>query len=148
MVIQRPSTKGAEDYLKGRPNATSTAASNATALSKSNYSNGTFFGMLVVFDDLVTAEQTLSSTAMARVQGFYIYDEKEVYNAWIAFSLVFNSTAYRVHPQPHGRRPHVPGHLRRRWHQRLVHGTRRRHAEPQRRRGRYLLPVEDGHQAL
>ncbi|KAL6657525.1 hypothetical protein ACP70R_005305 [Stipagrostis hirtigluma subsp. patula] len=76
-------------------NATSAAATNATALSTSHWSNGTFFGLLVVFDDLVTEEQALSSTPVARAQGFYIYDKKDGYNAWIAFSLVFNSTAYK-----------------------------------------------------
>ncbi|KAL6657529.1 hypothetical protein ACP70R_005309 [Stipagrostis hirtigluma subsp. patula] len=76
-------------------NATSAAATQPTALSTSVSSNGTFFGMLVVFDDLVTAEQALASEPVARAQGFYVYDKKEAYTAWFAFSLVFNSTAYR-----------------------------------------------------
>ncbi|KAL6657524.1 hypothetical protein ACP70R_005304 [Stipagrostis hirtigluma subsp. patula] len=72
-------------------NATSAAATQPTALG-----NGTFFfGKLVVFDDLVTAEQALASEPVARAQGFYFFDKKEEPNAWIAFSLVFNSTAYR-----------------------------------------------------
>ncbi|KAL6657526.1 hypothetical protein ACP70R_005306 [Stipagrostis hirtigluma subsp. patula] len=76
-------------------NATSAAATQPTALSKSNWSNGTDFGMLVVFDDPVTAEQALTSEPVARAQGFYFYDKKDGYNVWMAFSLVFNSTAYR-----------------------------------------------------
>ncbi|KAL6657527.1 hypothetical protein ACP70R_005307 [Stipagrostis hirtigluma subsp. patula] len=76
-------------------NATSAAATQPTALSTSHWSNGTFFGMLVVFDDLVTAEEALESPPVARAQGFYFYDKKDSYNAWIAFSLVFNSTAYQ-----------------------------------------------------
>ncbi|KAG2560965.1 dirigent protein 5-like [Panicum virgatum] len=76
-------------------NATSAAVTKpAAALSLSHWKNGTFFGLLVVFDDLVTEEQALSSEPVARAQGFYFYDKKEQYNAWMAFSLVFNSTAY------------------------------------------------------
>ena len=76
-------------------NATSAAVTKpAAALSTAHSANGTFFGMLVVFDDLVTEEQALSSEPVARAQGFYFYDKKEQYNAWMAFSLVFNSTAY------------------------------------------------------
>ncbi|KAJ1292078.1 hypothetical protein BS78_02G364700 [Paspalum vaginatum] len=76
-------------------NATAAAATNPTALSTAVTSNGTYFGMLVVFDDVVTAEQALSSEPVARAQGFYFYDRKEVLNAWFAFSLVFNSTAHK-----------------------------------------------------
>ncbi|RLN34681.1 dirigent protein 5-like [Panicum miliaceum] len=76
-------------------NATSAAVTKpAAALSTSHWKNGTYFGKLVVFDDLVTEEQALSSEPVARAQGFYFYDRKERYNAWLAFSLVFNSTAY------------------------------------------------------
>ncbi|CAN6212471.1 unnamed protein product [Urochloa humidicola] len=77
-------------------NATSAAVTKpAAALSKSNWSNGTFFGMLVVFDDLVTEEQALASEPVARVQGFYVYDKKEAYNVWISFTLVFDSKVYK-----------------------------------------------------
>jgi len=77
-------------------NATSAAVTKpAAALSTAHSANGTFFGMLVVFDDLVTEEQALSSEPVARAQGFFFYDKKEAPNAWFAFSLVFNSTAYR-----------------------------------------------------
>ena len=76
-------------------NATSAAVTKPeAALSLSHWKNGTFFGLLVVFDDLVTEEQALTSEPVARAQGFYFYDKKEQYNAWMAFSLVFNSTAY------------------------------------------------------
>ena len=76
-------------------NATSAAVTKPeAALSLSHWKNGSFFGLLVVFDDLVTQEQALTSEPVARAQGFYFYDKKEQYNAWMAFSLVFNSTAY------------------------------------------------------
>ncbi|KAJ1292083.1 hypothetical protein BS78_02G365000 [Paspalum vaginatum] len=75
-------------------NATSAVAAQPTPLSRSTSVNDTYFGELLVFDDVVTAEQALSSEPVARAQGFYIYDKEEL-NAWFAFSLVFNSTAYK-----------------------------------------------------
>lgn len=79
-------------------NATSAAATKPTALSTSHVRNGTYFGMLVVFDDPVTEGKELPAAGAepaARAQGFYFYDKKESYNAWFAFSIVFNSTAHR-----------------------------------------------------
>ena len=75
-------------------NATAAAVTKPVAALTPERTNGTF-GLLVVFDDLVTEEQALSSEPVARAQGFYFYDKKEEDNAWFAFSLVFNSTAYR-----------------------------------------------------
>jgi len=75
-------------------NATAAAVTKPVAALTPERTNGTF-GLLVVFDDLVTEEQALSSKPVARAQGFYFYDKKEEDNAWFAFSLVFNSTAYR-----------------------------------------------------
>uniref|UniRef100_A0A2N9FH42 SWIM-type domain-containing protein n=1 Tax=Fagus sylvatica TaxID=28930 RepID=A0A2N9FH42_FAGSY len=70
-------------------NATSAQATNKTAL-------GDFkFGMLAVFDDPITLDNHLLSTPVARAQGFYFYDKKNDYNAWLAFTLVFNSTQYK-----------------------------------------------------
>nr|AJI77521.1 flax dirigent protein [Linum usitatissimum] len=70
-------------------NATSAAAANATKLG--DYK----FGMLVVFDDPVTKDGHLKSKAVARAQGFYFYDMKSTYNAWFAYTLVFNSTEHK-----------------------------------------------------
>ncbi|KAI4326868.1 hypothetical protein L6164_019393 [Bauhinia variegata] len=70
-------------------NATSAAATNATKLGN------TTFGMLVVFDDPVTKDKHLVSPPVARAQGFYFYDTKYVYNAWFAYTLVFNSSEYK-----------------------------------------------------
>ncbi|KAF8013349.1 hypothetical protein BT93_I1249 [Corymbia citriodora subsp. variegata] len=70
-------------------NATSARATNGTGL-------GNFvLGMLVVFDDPITKDQHLLSTPVARAQGFYFYDMKTDYNAWFAYTLVFNSTEYK-----------------------------------------------------
>ncbi|XP_020150108.1 dirigent protein 5-like [Aegilops tauschii subsp. strangulata] len=74
-------------------NATSAAATEPTALS-----NSTYFGMLVVFDDPMTKRKALpvgNELPTARAQGFYFYDKKGSLNSWFAFSLVFNSTAYK-----------------------------------------------------
>ncbi|XP_044964739.1 dirigent protein 5-like [Hordeum vulgare subsp. vulgare] len=81
------------DGANNTANATSAAATSPPALS-----NATYFGMLVVFDDPVTEGQALpveDEPAAARAQGFYFYDGKGSFNAWFAFSLVFNSTARR-----------------------------------------------------
>ncbi|XP_052171215.1 dirigent protein 5-like [Diospyros lotus] len=74
-------------------------AANATAATIAN-PNGTGlggfkFGKTVVFDDPMTVDNHLHSPAVARAQGFYFYDMKTTYNAWFAYSLVFNSSDYR-----------------------------------------------------
>uniref|UniRef100_A0ACD5ZJH0 Uncharacterized protein n=1 Tax=Avena sativa TaxID=4498 RepID=A0ACD5ZJH0_AVESA len=79
-------------------NATSAAATKPTALSTTHWKNGTYFGMLVTFDDPVTAGKALPAAGeepVARAQGFYLYDKQESYNSWFGFSLVFNSTAHK-----------------------------------------------------
>ncbi|EOY24900.1 Dirigent protein - like 10 [Theobroma cacao] len=70
-------------------NATSIAVLNATAFGNYNY------GMLVIFDDPMTKDNSFFSPPAARAQGFYFYDGKTQYNAWFAFTLVFNSTEYK-----------------------------------------------------
>ncbi|XP_010055809.2 dirigent protein 5 [Eucalyptus grandis] len=70
-------------------NATSAAVANETGL-------GNFkFGKLFVFDDPMTKDKNYLSPAVARAQGFYFYDMKNDYNAWFAYSLVFNSTEHK-----------------------------------------------------
>ena len=80
-------------------NATAAPVTKPTDLSTSHWSNGTFFGMLVVFDDPVTEGQALPVGAeeepAARAQGFYFYDKQESYTSWFGFSIVFNSTAHK-----------------------------------------------------
>ncbi|KAK8537961.1 hypothetical protein V6N13_096242 [Hibiscus sabdariffa] len=48
--------------------------------------------MLVVFNDPMTKDQHLLSPPVAQAQGFYFYDMKTTYNAWFAYTLVFNSS--------------------------------------------------------
>lgn len=69
-------------------NATSATVANETKL-------GNFkFGKFVVFDDKMTYDNNLHSPEVARAQGFYFYDMKTDYNAWFAYTLVFNSTEH------------------------------------------------------
>ncbi|XVF13037.1 hypothetical protein REPUB_Repub08aG0173200 [Reevesia pubescens] len=70
-------------------NATSASATNKTKLGNFN------FGKLVVFDDPMTKDQHLLSPPVARAQGFYFYDMKTTYNAWFAYTLIFNSTHHK-----------------------------------------------------
>ena len=62
---------------------------NATGLG------GFKFGKMVVFDDPMTVDNHFLSPPVARAQGFYFYDMKTTYNAWFAYTLVFNSTKYK-----------------------------------------------------
>ena len=70
-------------------NATSAAAANATKLGEHN------FGMLVAFDDPMTKDHHLLSPPVARAQGFYFYDMKNTFNAWFAYTLLFNSSEHK-----------------------------------------------------
>ncbi|KAI6707140.1 hypothetical protein NL676_010102 [Syzygium grande] len=53
------------------------------------------FGDLVVFDDPVTLDNNLHSKPVGRAQGFYIYDKKDIFTAWLGFSFVFSSTHHK-----------------------------------------------------
>ncbi|KAL3619219.1 hypothetical protein CASFOL_036789 [Castilleja foliolosa] len=74
-------------------NATSAVTTNDTPLALLPASQ---FGRMIVFDDPVTKDnQYLLSEPVARAQGFYFYNNKDLPNAWFAFTLVFNSTDYK-----------------------------------------------------
>ncbi|KAJ0105869.1 hypothetical protein Patl1_17603 [Pistacia atlantica] len=70
-------------------NSTSAAVTNVTKLGNFN------FGMLAIFDDPMTKDNRLLSRPVARAQGFYFYDMKTDYDAWFAYSLVFNSSEHK-----------------------------------------------------
>ncbi|KAK8483341.1 hypothetical protein V6N13_096236 [Hibiscus sabdariffa] len=70
-------------------NATSAATTNAIGLGNS------YLGMLVIFDDPMTKDQHLLSPPVARAQGFYFYHMKTTYNAWFAYTLIFNSSDHK-----------------------------------------------------
>ncbi|XP_006658012.1 dirigent protein 5-like [Oryza brachyantha] len=86
------------DYSNSTANSTAAAVTKPTALSTAVSKSGYFFGRVVVFNDPVTEGKALppalEETAV-RAQGLYLYDNKEDYTAWLAFSVVFNSTAHR-----------------------------------------------------
>lgn len=63
---------------------------NKTILTGQNH-----FGDVVVFDDPITLDNNLHSNPVGRAQGFYIYDKKDVFTAWLGFSFVFNSTQHK-----------------------------------------------------
>nr|XP_043623057.1 dirigent protein 5-like [Erigeron canadensis] len=69
-------------------NATSATVANHTQLGNFKH------GMLVVFDDPMTKDNTLSPP-VARAQGFYFYDSKNEYNAWYSYTLIFNSSEHK-----------------------------------------------------
>ncbi|KAK2664169.1 hypothetical protein Ddye_002743 [Dipteronia dyeriana] len=72
-------------------NATSAAVTNA-ATKLGNFS----FGLMVIFDDPMTKDRNLHSPVpIARAQGFYFYDMKNIPGAWFAYTLVFNSSDYK-----------------------------------------------------
>ncbi|KAA0044857.1 hypothetical protein IC582_016960 [Cucumis melo] len=77
--------KNATSAIVGAP-----AGGNLTTLAGQNH-----FGNVVVFDDPITLDNNLHSPPVGRAQGFYFYDKKEIFTAWLGFSFVFNSTEHR-----------------------------------------------------
>lgn len=63
---------------------------NRTILAGQNH-----FGDMVVFDDPITLDNNLRSKPVGRAQGFYFYDKKEIFTAWVGFSFVLNTTDYK-----------------------------------------------------
>ncbi|XP_006658873.1 dirigent protein 5-like [Oryza brachyantha] len=84
------------DYSNSTSNSTSAAVTKPTALSTTVSKSGYFFGRVVVFNDPMTEGKALppelEETAV-RAQGLYFLDRKDDFGAWMAFSIVFNSTA-------------------------------------------------------
>jgi hypothetical protein len=80
---------------KNAKNATSAIVAapqgaNLTILTGNNH-----FGDLVVFDDPITLDNNLHSPPVGRAQGFYFYDMKNTFSAWLGFTFVLNSTDHR-----------------------------------------------------
>jgi len=81
---------------KNAGNATSTLVgapqgANLTLLSgKDNQ-----FGDLAVFDDPITLDNNFHSPPVGRAQGFYLYDMKNTFSAWLGFTFVLNSTDHK-----------------------------------------------------
>ncbi|GLJ44932.1 hypothetical protein SUGI_0945930 [Cryptomeria japonica] len=53
------------------------------------------FGYLAVFDDPITLDNNLHSSPVGRAQGFYFYDMKNTFSAWLGFTFVLNSEDYK-----------------------------------------------------
>ncbi|GLJ19744.1 hypothetical protein SUGI_0357570 [Cryptomeria japonica] len=63
---------------------------NLTILTEHNH-----FGDLAVFDDPITLDNNLLSPPVGRAQGFYLYDMKNFFSAWLGFTFVLNNTDYK-----------------------------------------------------
>ncbi|KAG7615569.1 Dirigent protein 12 [Arabidopsis thaliana] len=71
--------------------ANATAATIVKPLGLGDHS----FGELIIINNPVTLDQNYLSKPVARAQGFYFYNMKTNYNAWVAWTLVFNSTKHK-----------------------------------------------------
>ncbi|KAA8522471.1 hypothetical protein F0562_013168 [Nyssa sinensis] len=85
IIYNGKNSKNATAAIVGAP-----AWGNKTILAGQNH-----FGNLVVFDDPITVDNNLHSTPVGRAQGFYIYDKKDIFTAWLGFSFVFNSAEHK-----------------------------------------------------
>ncbi|CAK7335639.1 unnamed protein product [Dovyalis caffra] len=85
IIYNGKNSKNATAAIVGAP-----AWSNKTILANQNH-----FGDLVVFDDPITLDNNVHSTPVGRAQGIYVYDNKEIFTAWLGFSFVFNSTEHK-----------------------------------------------------
>lgn len=85
IVYNGKNAKNATAAIIGEP-----AWGNKTILAGQNH-----FGNMVVFDDPITLDNNLHSRPVGRAQGFYIYDKKDIFTAWLGFSFVFNSTEHK-----------------------------------------------------
>ncbi|KAG2331527.1 hypothetical protein Bca4012_018907 [Brassica carinata] len=71
--------------------ANATSATVINPLGLGNFD----FGKFIIFDNPVTLDENYLSKPVARAQGFFFYNKKTTYNAWMAFTLVFNSTQHK-----------------------------------------------------
>ncbi|XP_015896530.3 dirigent protein-like [Ziziphus jujuba] len=76
-------------------NATSAIVGSPPWGTKTILAGKNHFGNVVVFDDPITLDSNLHSPPVGRAQGFYIYDRKDYFTAWLGFSFWFNSTDHK-----------------------------------------------------
>ncbi|KAL5713372.1 hypothetical protein ACHQM5_015452 [Ranunculus cassubicifolius] len=79
---------------KNADNATSAIVagpegSNRTILEPKN---NHFGNVIVINDPSITLDNNLHSPPVGHAQGIYIYDRKDMFSAWMAFTIVLNST--------------------------------------------------------
>lgn len=80
---------------KNADNATSVLVGAPAWGDKIKLDGQNSFGDLAVFDDPITLDNNLHSPPVGRAQGFYMYDKKDIFTAWLGFSFVFNSTEHQ-----------------------------------------------------
>ncbi|XP_062030067.1 dirigent protein-like [Rosa rugosa] len=80
---------------KNSKNATAAIVGSPAWGNKTILAGKSHFGNVVVFDDPITLDNNLHSTPVGRAQGFYLYDKKDIFTAWLGFSFVFNSTQHK-----------------------------------------------------
>uniref|UniRef100_A0A0D9X1Z7 Dirigent protein n=1 Tax=Leersia perrieri TaxID=77586 RepID=A0A0D9X1Z7_9ORYZ len=85
------------DSSNSTTNSTSAGVTKPTALATAVSNPGYFFGKMVVFNDPMTEGNSLPESldeTDVRAQGLFFFDEKDDFNVWYAFSIVFNSTTH------------------------------------------------------
>lgn len=85
IIYNGKNSKNATSAIMGAPKW-----ANKTILAGQNH-----FGQMVVFDDPITLDNNLHSKPVGRAQGFYLYDRKDWFTAWLGFTFFFNSTDYK-----------------------------------------------------
>nr|AAF25365.1 dirigent protein [Thuja plicata] len=80
---------------KNAGNATSTLVAAPQGANLTIMTGNYHFGDLSVFDDPITVDNNLHSPPVGRAQGFYFYDMKNTFSAWLGFTFVLNSTDYK-----------------------------------------------------
>ncbi|KAF3448646.1 hypothetical protein FNV43_RR09359 [Rhamnella rubrinervis] len=80
---------------KNAGNATSAIVGGPEGTNKTLMAGQFHFGNVVAFDDPITLDNNLHSKPVGRAQGFYIYDTKNTFTAWLGFSFVLNTTDYQ-----------------------------------------------------
>lgn len=85
IIYNGKNAKNATSAIVGAP-----AWGNRTILAGKSY-----FGNMVVLDDPITLDNNLHSTPVGCAQGFYLYDKKDIFTAWLGFSFVFNSSKHK-----------------------------------------------------
>nr|ACN40439.1 unknown [Picea sitchensis] len=80
---------------KNAKNATSTIVAAPQGANLTSLTDDNHFGDLAVFDDPITLDNNMHSPPVGRAQGFYLYDMKNTFSAWLGFTFVLNSTDHR-----------------------------------------------------
>jgi hypothetical protein len=86
VIYDGTNAKNATSTLVGAPHG-----ANRTILTGTD----NHCGDLAVFDDPITLDNNYHSPPVGRAQGFYLYDMKNTFSAWLGFTFVLNSTDYK-----------------------------------------------------